>query len=206
MLNRSQLLVSIIAMTFMGSFSFAKTEGKAGPNLKRKVAAEAFSGSRIGSSGLLEVGTLDQAGMKIDVARVEATTQLKKLNGGRVSLVQVDSGGSTDISSAMASSSLYLVLFTDGEMNNTKAAFALGGINSFTVKSLKNSILTVELNCKDDRLQPIKVESKINFAKFEKEFLNAKASSGKNSDEENFDDILPTGTITMTKKCLPDFQ
>lgn len=176
---------------------------------QRKMASANFSGTRVGSSNLYEIGTVSDADMKVDVARAESVVVVKKLDQGRVALVTIDGGGSSDIGAAMASSSLYLVFFQDGEWHNKKAAFLLGGVNSFRLKSLNNTVATVELNCKNERLAPINTDTVINFDKFLKIFLDYQQAPKKGPDgveEGDMDDWLPQGKITSTKKCLPDFE
>jgi hypothetical protein len=194
----------VVATLLVGSFANAKDASKETKPLKRKIAADSFSGARVGSSGLYEVGSTDEAGMKTDMPRFEKIEIVKKIDKGRIALVQVDGGGSTDIGSLMVSSTLLLTFWEDGEMSNKKAAFLLGGVNSFKIKENKGSVITVELKCKNDELKDITVNSIINFEKFEKEF--AKPLNAPDDDTNDFNDTVISGKVTMTKKCLPDFE
>lgn len=193
-----------VATLLVGSFANAKDAPKETKPVKRKIAADSFSGARVGSSGLYEVGSTDAAGMKTDMPRFEKIEIVKKLSKGRIALVQVDGGGSTDIGSLMVSSTLLLTFWEDGEMSNKKAAFLLGGVNSFKIKENKGSVITVELKCKNDVLKDITVNSIINFEKFEKEF--AKPLNAPDDGTNDFDDTVISGKVTMTQKCLPDFE
>jgi hypothetical protein len=57
--------------------------------------------------------------------------------GGRLSIIETDNGGSTDTGSISAPSEIYLTYYADGEMRNFAAAFDLGSV--YSVDSVKKS-------------------------------------------------------------------
>jgi hypothetical protein len=186
-----------LALTF--SFGFASTGfGKPERSLRKPA-----SGSRIGSSNATEIpAIMDETKGKDDIARIQKYVEVKSIKGGRIGLALIDSGGSTDISSMMVGANLYLTFFKDGEMHNLKAAFDLGGMNDFSVVSVKNSTVTLKLKCKDESLKgDIVVESLVNFTSFEKDFV-----SDTHKGTDDWSDILVSGKVTMTKPCLPEIK
>lgn len=162
-------------------------------SVKRKTASTATAPVKISS--------MDRSDLKVDVTNVESQQTLKKLDSGRIALVQIDSGEANKFVSQMGASALYLIFYRDGGVNNEKAAFFLGDINSYKIQVSEGSTLKLNLECKDEELQPLSVDSVINFEKFERKFM-ALAS---NEDEQAQDTIVP-GEITMSKKCLPTYE
>lgn len=204
--NLSLVLVGLASFTLIScahkpnpSNEAASVPAKAKP--KRFAASESFSGVKVGSSNTMEIPSMTEEDMKTSVASIAKQETVKNLEHGRVGLVAVDDGGSSDIGAAMAGNSLFLTFHNDGEWSNSRAAFNLGGINEFKILNVdkKNSTVLVQLSCKDETLKTITVQSLISFGTFEKKFA---AHQGSGASE----DVVISGKVTMTKRCLPDFE
>lgn len=92
-------------------------------------------------------------GKDISIATIERSITVDTSNG-RLNVVEVDNGGSTDISSAAEPSSLLLTLFKDGEMVNLAATFDLGRMYSLKSASLKDKkTVAIEVEVKDINLK-----------------------------------------------------
>ncbi|MBY0384719.1 hypothetical protein K2X05_06130 [bacterium] len=99
---------------------------------------------------------------KVSLATVQQVIVLQQ--EPRVQLVKVDNGGSTDISSVMAPSSMYLTVFKQGEEFDIEATYLVLGavdkIKSYSYDS-KNKVIDLVTTNKNDSLQTIKMKSKV---------------------------------------------
>ncbi len=112
--------------------------------------------------GLLALGSLSafagtviksSDGKKINISTIERSITVDS-SDGRLNVVEVDNGGSTDISSAAQPSQLLVTLFKDGEMVNLSATFDLGPIYSLKSASLKSkNKVAIEVEVKDMQLR-----------------------------------------------------
>lgn len=115
-------------------------------------------------------------GKEINIATIERSITLDSSNG-RLNVVEVDNGGSTDISSAAEPSTLLLTLFKDGEMVNLTATFDLGRIYSLKSAKLKdNKTVVVEVEVKDLMLKSSVKKVTLNIADLRAKVANPAAS------------------------------
>jgi hypothetical protein len=85
----------------------------------------------------------------INISRIERSITVVSDNG-RVNVVEVDNGGSTDFASAIHPSELLITYFKDGEMNNLTASFDLGPIYSLKKAKLsQNGMIDIEVEVMD---------------------------------------------------------
>jgi hypothetical protein len=105
------------------------------------------------------------ASAEINISRVERAISLDAKNG-RISLVEVDNGGSTDISSMIVPSQLLLTYFADGEMNNVYATFDLGGIVTLVgAKMSSPTVVKATIKVKDEAMKETTKTITLNIAK-----------------------------------------
>jgi hypothetical protein len=105
------------------------------------------------------------ASAEINISRVERAISLDAKNG-RISLVEVDNGGSTDISSMIVPSQLLLTYFADGEMNNVYATFDLGGIVTLVgAKMSSPTVVKATIKVKDEAMKETTKTISLNIAK-----------------------------------------
>lgn len=101
----------------------------------------------------VEINSTDAA--SINIAQIERAITVNSANG-RISVVEVDNGGSTDIGSAVYPSELLVTYFQDGEMNNVQATFDLGPIYSLKAATMKDKkTVVVDVEVKDMQLKTI---------------------------------------------------
>lgn len=101
----------------------------------------------------VEIASTD--GANINISTIERSITVSSTNG-RINVVEVDNGGSTDIASAVAPSELLVTYFQDGEMNNVQATFDLGPIYSLKSATIKGKVIAIEVETKDMQLKTVK--------------------------------------------------
>lgn len=105
------------------------------------------------------------AATEINISRVERAISLDAKNG-RISLVEVDNGGSTDISSVIVPSQLLLTYFADGEMNNVYATFDLGGIVTLVgAKMSSPTVVKATIKVKNEEMKETTKTISLDIAK-----------------------------------------
>lgn len=115
-------------------------------------------------------------GAQFNIATVERSITLDS-SDGRLNVVEVDNGGSTDISSAAEPSSLLLTLFKDGEMINLTATFDLGRIYSLkSAKLIDKKTVAIEVEVKDLMLKSSSKKVTVNIADLRKKVANPAGS------------------------------
>ena len=143
------------------------------------------------STGVSAEVVHSSASAGINISRVERAISLDAKNG-RISLVEVDNGGSTDISSAISPSQLLLTYFADGEMNNVYATFDLGGLVTLVkAKMASDTVVKATIKVKDDAM---KETTKIITLDISKLVNDAKEPT---ITVEEFEDQLLDTTITI---------
>lgn len=130
------------------------------------------------------------ASTEINISRVERAITLDAKNG-RISLVEVDNGGSTDISGAVVPSQLLLTYFADGEMNNVFATFDLGGIATLVKAKLKGNIVVADVVVRTDDLKEVKKTISVDIGRL------VSAAKAPVITVEEFEDQLLDTTITV---------
>lgn len=99
----------------------------------------------------LEIQSSD--GTNTNISQIERSITVDSSNG-RINVVEVDNGGSTDIGSAVYPSQLLVTYFQDGEMNNLRATFDLGSMYSLKAAKLKDkNTIVIDLEVRDMMLK-----------------------------------------------------
>lgn len=101
--------------------------------------------SSIAFAAKTEISSSD--GKQFNISQIERSI-LVKHSEGRLNIVEIDNGGSTDISSSVYPSQILLTYFKDGEFNNLAATFDLGPVvklKSAILKDRKTIIFTAEV-------------------------------------------------------------
>lgn len=133
-------------------------------------------------------------GKDINIATIERSITVDS-SDGRLNVVEVDNGGSTDISSAAEPSSLLLTLFKDGEMVNLTATFDLGRIYSLkSAKLLDQKTVAIEVEVKDLMLKSSVKKLTVNIAD-----LRAKVAKPADSDIEFGTQVIDAKVVSSAK-------
>ena len=143
----------------------------------------------------LEIQSSD--GTNSNISQIERSINVDNTNG-RINVLEVDNGGSTDVGSAIFPSQLLVTYFQDGEMNNLRATFDLGSIYSLKAAKMKDKkTIVIDIDVKDlmfkltskkitvDISDLIKkaAKPKITVAEFETQTLDAKVISSERLSE-----------------------
>jgi hypothetical protein len=133
-------------------------------------------------------------GKDINISTIERSITVDS-SDGRLNVVEVDNGGSTDISSAAEPSSLLLTLFKDGEMVNLSATFELGRIYSLkSAKLLDKKTVAIEVEVKDLMLKLSTKKITVNIAD-----LRAKVAKPAVSDIEFGTQVIKAKVVSSEK-------
>lgn len=116
-------------------------------------------------------------GSDINIATIERSITVDSSNG-RINVVEVDNGGSTDIETAMNPSQLLITYFQDGEMNNIRATFDLGPIYSLKAAGLKGKVITLEVETKTIMLKTEKKKITVDISDLVKKAANPEITVG----------------------------
>jgi hypothetical protein len=107
-----------------------------------------------------------------------------------IRLVQVDNGGSSDISSLMMPSSLFMTIHQDGEMFDINANYLItNSAQDVRVLKFENGVATINFASKNDHLKEVKHTMKIDLRAALKESANANSDFG--------DDYSPKSAVTI---------
>ncbi len=119
-----------------------------------------------------------------------------------IRLVQVDNGGSTDISSSQYPSRLYVTIHQDGEMRNVQGNYLISqglvGVKSF-VYHPNTQILAVVLSTKNDLLETSTEEYSIHLNEALYEVANPQ---GAQDDSDDFTDYNLKSTVGLQNNNL----
>ena len=117
---------------------------------------------------------------KISPSKVERVITLQSETDKRpsVRLVLVDAGGSTDISSRMVPSRLFLTIHKDGEMFNVEGNYELVGVVSVTKAKLEGCLLNIEVTSRDKHLKIKKTSYSVKLGEALSEVETAKSEQG----------------------------
>lgn len=130
------------------------------------------------------------------LSRVEQVIEIQK--SPRIALTMVDNGGSTDISSVVAPSSLYLTAFLQGEMYDIDAQYLVTG-DAVKIKKVwynsKTNMITVLSTRRSDDLKEYDVKTTIYIADLLKEINGAVPKDG----EDGYVVTSPIGVATNVK-------
>ena len=133
-------------------------------------------------------------GKDINISTIERSITVDS-SDGRLNVVEVDNGGSTDISSAAEPSTLLLTLFRDGEMVNLAATFNLGLIYSLKSAVLKDKkTVAIEVEVKDIMLKLSTKKIAVNIAD-----LRAKVAKPSASDIEFGTQVIDAQVVSSAK-------
>ncbi len=108
------------------------------------------------SAGVADVSPTRDA--SVSPARVEKvyTVQSAKRDDAALKLIQVDNGGSTDVSSVTLPSTLYVGIYKDGEEADLDTNYEVAG-DIYRITSVKfekkSSVVRVEFERKNDRFE-----------------------------------------------------
>lgn len=113
------------------------------------------------------------------LSKIEQVITLKENKALRAQLVRVTNGGSSDISSLMSPSSLYLTVFQKGEMYDLSASYLINSsVDKIVSMKFDGARYTLKLvtTSKDDHLKVITRTSEIDFSEVIKEMTTSQCS------------------------------
>ena len=140
------------------------------PPMKRLVVLSALALSFSALAAKVEIKSND--GKSHNITEIERSITVDSSNG-RINVVEIDNGGSTDIGSAVYPSQLLVTFFQDGEMNNLRASFNLGPIYSLKSAKLKDkNNLVINVDIKDMQLQTINKNLNVDISDLRKKAAN----------------------------------
>lgn len=106
-----------------------------------------------------------------------------------IRFVQVGNGGSTDISSAMNPSRLYVAIHQNGEMFDIDGSYLVSeGVADLRVLKFEKGVVTINYSSHDERMKEIKHTALINLNAPLKEAANATS---------NFDDFTMKSSVEV---------
>lgn len=133
-------------------------------------------------------------GKDFNISTIERSITVDS-SDGRLNVVELDNGGSTDISSAAEPSSLLLTVFKDGEMKNLSATFDLGRIYSLKSAKLKDKkTVVIEVEVKDLMLKSSTKKVTVDISD-----LRAKVANPAASDIEFGTQVLKAKVVASEK-------
>ena len=109
-----------------------------------------------------------------NVSQIERSINVDNSNG-RINVVEIDNGGSTDIAGLVYPSELLVTYFKDGEMINLNATFDLGPI--FSLKSAKmngQKTIIIDVEIKDMQLKSLAKKITVNISDLIEKATNPK--------------------------------
>ncbi len=140
---------------------------------KKNISTLTLTALTIGSmahASSIEIKSTDAKDFSIST--IERSITVDRTDG-RLNVVEVDLGGSTDISSAAEPSELLLTLFKDGEMINLAATFDLGRIYSLRSAKMKDkNTVQIEVQVKDIMLKSSIKKITVNIADLRAKVIN----------------------------------
>lgn len=81
LMKKSLALITLITLQAT-SMAHASDAAKGKTPMKRKAASNSYSGARVRSSGLFEVGSVSNDDIKVDVSSIEEIKVLKEIKRG----------------------------------------------------------------------------------------------------------------------------